>query len=748
MWDAKGDRTESDIPVGGTQYTFMFDRAKTRPTSCLDINSNEQRAFNLIDSNDLWKKIQYSQGRDQPLELVSFRPNYSTLCKLPNDVFDNNTSSLVPVACNAAIEGGSATIRSVVLAALKNAIGMSVERGKFTNKDRNTLSAQNIQTISPPECFHEAAIVTKPALSFQHTFNYATAPARPCLHAFVHQYRNEFIPKYPSNPTQRLEHHDHQTNTTKQHIMYSSASVTEPKGNKSTKTAESKNGDKSCESPKKCRLNKSWQYHYSQLKQYYDQHSHSRVPSKYPLNQRLPFWVKEQRYQYGLIKKGKGSSLTKEKIALLEEVGCVWGVKNRTTEGAKASNKLRDKNNAGTFLGETKHSAKKKLGIISEDANCPPCFGDKKKRRLRGPNDAAQIGVKIFVDNSTNSSVNKASKLYDKSAWQCRYSQQKRYYDQHGHSKVPTNYHDNPELGMWVRSQRCENELRQNGKASSLTKENINLLNEVEIAQQKPSKTSGSYNCIQKMTGENASGISLNETAYSAPESPVNPTNEYSITRDTQLFQRLKAFFAHHSSNDYKNVRHIQVTHGASREADVFAAKLSSAILRNANKVRHPIRTVSSRKNIVGNKKQKQANKSTLHVLKTGAHRVPLQHKHTRHITPRFESIVGEHTQRLNPPLEASHPVRRRGSRIKTLRVTVIIPIPMQEQKVCRHDDVSKANCAGSGTKNSNVTGAGYKHNNRNAACVERKKGKFEERSTVALQNHKKRRSLKLLRKY
>lgn len=83
--------------------------------------------------------------------------------------------------------------------------------------------------------------------------------------------------------------------------------------------------------------------------------------------------------------------------------------------------------------------------------------------------------------------------------------------------------------------------------------------------------------------------------------------------------------------------------------------------------------------NITGNKKPKPANKSKLRSQKSKAYGVSLKPKHARPITPRFESIVGEHTHRLNPPLDASYCARKKGSKMKISKVIVKVPISRRE---------------------------------------------------------------------
>ena len=51
---------------------------------------------------------------------------------------------------------------------------------------------------------------------------------------------------------------------------------------------------------------------------------HSQVPHTYKDNPPLARWVKRQRYQYKLKVEGKMSTMTDERVQLLENIGFIW----------------------------------------------------------------------------------------------------------------------------------------------------------------------------------------------------------------------------------------------------------------------------------------------------------------------------------------------------------------------------------------------------------------------------------------
>ena len=58
-------------------------------------------------------------------------------------------------------------------------------------------------------------------------------------------------------------------------------------------------------------------------------HTHSNVPSTFPENPQLATWVKCQRRQYKLLRDGKTSNMTMERIVQLEKIGFVWEVRKK-----------------------------------------------------------------------------------------------------------------------------------------------------------------------------------------------------------------------------------------------------------------------------------------------------------------------------------------------------------------------------------------------------------------------------------
>jgi hypothetical protein len=67
-----------------------------------------------------------------------------------------------------------------------------------------------------------------------------------------------------------------------------------------------------------------WAEKFEELCEYRKNMGHCLVPHTFSENLPLARWVKRQRYQYKLMKEGKASTMTEERVAALETVGFVW----------------------------------------------------------------------------------------------------------------------------------------------------------------------------------------------------------------------------------------------------------------------------------------------------------------------------------------------------------------------------------------------------------------------------------------
>lgn len=96
-----------------------------------------------------------------------------------------------------------------------------------------------------------------------------------------------------------------------------------------------------------------WNLRFEELKTFRAKHGDCLVPQRYPPNPQLGTWVNTQRRHYKLMKDGKHSSMTEDRVQLLEDMGFVWV----TSRGAPPLKKRSGKNESA--VGEP--TAKQKL---------------------------------------------------------------------------------------------------------------------------------------------------------------------------------------------------------------------------------------------------------------------------------------------------------------------------------------------------------------------------------------------------
>ena len=79
-----------------------------------------------------------------------------------------------------------------------------------------------------------------------------------------------------------------------------------------------------------------WDAKLNDLRGYKNQNGNCRVPKKYPKNIQLGTWVRNQRCQYRSYKIGKKSTMTPERISMLEEVDFEWDVYPKRAVGPRS----------------------------------------------------------------------------------------------------------------------------------------------------------------------------------------------------------------------------------------------------------------------------------------------------------------------------------------------------------------------------------------------------------------------------
>lgn len=74
----------------------------------------------------------------------------------------------------------------------------------------------------------------------------------------------------------------------------------------------------------------AWDRHMKDLRSFRAENNHCHVPLNHTAYPKLGLWVKEQRRHYTLMKQGKQSHMTKDRIAELDSIGFCWDTHEAT----------------------------------------------------------------------------------------------------------------------------------------------------------------------------------------------------------------------------------------------------------------------------------------------------------------------------------------------------------------------------------------------------------------------------------
>eukprot|EP00550_Attheya_septentrionalis_P001317 CAMPEP_0198286796 /NCGR_PEP_ID=MMETSP1449-20131203/5767_1 /TAXON_ID=420275 /ORGANISM="Attheya septentrionalis, Strain CCMP2084" /LENGTH=300 /DNA_ID=CAMNT_0043984603 /DNA_START=342 /DNA_END=1244 /DNA_ORIENTATION=- len=238
-------------------------------------------------------------------------------------------------------------------------------------------------------------------------------------------------------------------------------------------------------------LGGAWLERLKELREYKERHGDCLVPKRYAPNQTLGNWVNKQRQLYRKYQKGESSSMSPERVWVLEEMGFVWGA---TTSGetflsVTATNRdkawfvrfeelknyaqttTKTKTTTTTTTHSSAHTGKWppsscRLGhwVISQRAEY--------NRWKMGESPCSMTQERIdALDTIQFPWKNKYEQL-----WEERIRQLQEYKDLHGDCLVPLRYEANPSLANWVSTQRKNYKLRNERKRSFLTKERVQQL--------------------------------------------------------------------------------------------------------------------------------------------------------------------------------------------------------------------------------------------------------------------------------
>lgn len=211
-----------------------------------------------------------------------------------------------------------------------------------------------------------------------------------------------------------------------------------------------------------------WLRRLHELKAYISLRGNTLVPQSYAANPALGKWVSYQRTQYKLLKEGKPSQMSEERIASLEEVSFAWTVKSLEEQvpWEERLSQLREyKAEYGHCLVPRSYSASPQLGAWVH-------YQRQQYRLLQKGKRSQMTQERVHLLNSEDFVWN----VQGHRPWEERLEELRAFKSQHGSCLVPVKYSPNPQLGNWVHNQRKEYKSLQEKKKSALTQDRIRVL--------------------------------------------------------------------------------------------------------------------------------------------------------------------------------------------------------------------------------------------------------------------------------
>ncbi|CAJ1957977.1 unnamed protein product [Cylindrotheca closterium] len=102
-------------------------------------------------------------------------------------------------------------------------------------------------------------------------------------------------------------------------------------------------------------------------------------------------------------------------------------------------------------------------------------------KHQRGQHKTKQSGKHSTLTNSREQALDKLGFVWDshRATWEERFHELVEFQSNHGHSNLPSRYDANPRLSTWVKCQRRQFKLFQQGKKSHMTTERIAKLSSI-----------------------------------------------------------------------------------------------------------------------------------------------------------------------------------------------------------------------------------------------------------------------------
>lgn len=213
----------------------------------------------------------------------------------------------------------------------------------------------------------------------------------------------------------------------------------------------------------------NWNERYKELETFYNTYGHTHVSTEH--DRQLSNWVRNQKQSF---QRGE-KRLTNKRIELLNALHFSWNSTSDTSSRSKFDQHIQELKEFKQIYGHCNVSRKhhKKYHELAKFVSMQRHYYKLYKRGETSRMSDERI--KVLTELGFNFNFEQGLTVL----WLNVYEELKQFYNEHGHCKVPQVYSKNPKLGKWVKAQRTQYRLLQNGKHSSMTNARIQLLESI-----------------------------------------------------------------------------------------------------------------------------------------------------------------------------------------------------------------------------------------------------------------------------
>jgi len=219
----------------------------------------------------------------------------------------------------------------------------------------------------------------------------------------------------------------------------------------------------------------NWKNKMDYLRLYKDKHGDVNVPQFYADNPALAKFVQRCRRQHMLLKKGKPSILTTERVYELDSLGFVWTLP-RKSGLANWDDMILKLQNFKAEHGD--------VNIDKKDH--PQLF--KWLQRQRRQYKLKQVGKLSILSEERVAALMELGVVLESNTegkamtpWDRMYEELQAYHDKHGHSNIPRDYAANRPLAHWTARMKQQLKLAQQGKVTRLSDERVAKLKSLDL---------------------------------------------------------------------------------------------------------------------------------------------------------------------------------------------------------------------------------------------------------------------------